>query len=157
MKKIILIILIAIVSFSAQAQEAGGGLSYGMDIEKIALNLKVNYSITEKIYASASANLFMPEKIEVLGVEFCSALTTVNIDGHYRFSFSDDLLAYPLVGLNYARLGMVAGETELEAETYFGLNIGAGAKYKEFFTELKLVTGDAGQLVFTLGYIISLD
>ncbi len=156
MKKI-LITLVAIVfsiSLQAQSSEFGAGISYGTEILKVGLNLKFNYGVNEKIFISTNANFFMPEKTEVAGIESCEALTTVNLDGSYRFSISENLVAYPLLGMNYSRIGRVSNGETLDGASSFGVNIGVGAKFNEYFFETKYVTGEVGQIVLTLGYEI---
>ena len=156
MKKALIVVIAVIISISVKAQnsEFGAGISYGMKISKIGLNLKYNYGITESIYISAKANFFMPEKTEENGVKTCSALTTLNLDGSYRLGLFDNFYAYPFVGLNYTRVGTIIDGKAQDAESYFGANLGFGAKYNNYYLETKYVVGKAGQIVLTLGYEI---
>lgn len=154
MKKILLVAFIALLGFTVKAQEGGIGISYGTEISKIALNLQGNKGLTEKIFVSLNANFFMPEKEEIASIEYCSALTTVNLDAQLRLGSNTQF--YPFAGVNYARIGAVAGGTALDSETFFGFNIGAGIKLGDFHIMGKYVTGDAGQLVFTAAYVLDL-
>lgn len=158
MKKLFLTSLIAVLFvFNIQAQEYGGGIAYGTEIEKVAFNLTANFKINDNIIVSSYANLFAPDKVEAGGSTICSAMTTVNLDGNYRFFLSDNFSLYPLAGFNYSRIGSVQDGEALEASHNFGANLGAGAKLNEFVLEGKYVTGDAGQLVLTLAYVIDFD
>jgi len=158
MKKILMITLIVAgfaLNIKAQEMEIGGGIAYGTNIQKVGLNLKLNYGLLEKMYISAYANFFMPEKIEVNAVEACSALTTGNLDFHYRIINNEKFKLYPFAGVNYSRIGVINGGVEQDPVTSIGANVGAGFKWKSIFTELMYSTGneDISQLTLTLGFL----
>ena len=113
------------------------------------------FGLTQKVGEAGVIGICVMS-MDVGEVEICSALTTANLDGQYRFG-SGSFKAYPFVGMNYARIGVVSGGEALDSESFFGANIGAGMKYNSFFFEGKYVTGDAGQIVLTLGYVFDLN
>lgn len=154
MKKLFLTSIISVLFiFNIQAQEYGGGISYGTEVEKVALNLKANFEVNTNLIISTSANFFMPEKNETGDTTLCTALTTVNFDGSYRFFLSEKFALYPIIGINYSRMGTIVNGEAMEAKNYYGANLGGAIKYKNLFCETKYVTSNKGQIVVTLGYV----
>ena len=175
MKKLLLFAfgLIIINSVSAQSFtdkiSFGGGLSYGTEIEKLGINFKGIYEITEKIHGSLNFTYFFTKKENIGTAEWKWSLWELNFDGHYVFTSSDKFSAYGLAGINITHWG-----TKWEGDTYggyyhdfdnsdtdIGLNIGGGALYNftgslSGFGELKYVVSNYDQFVFTFGVLYHL-
>ncbi|OFX83974.1 MAG: hypothetical protein A2W99_03530 [Bacteroidetes bacterium GWF2_33_16] len=164
MKKIILLAIVTIVlTFNSFAQiSAGGGISYGTEIETIGINLRGQYSITETIDIVGGFTFFFPKKssqeIPFWGtIETKSSLWTFDIDGHYNFTINDKFGFYPLAGLNISGAS-VDIDGNKTSDTEAGLNIGAGATYSindklAAFTEIKYTIGNMDQAVIGIGVL----
>ena len=171
MKKVVLTLLagiFAIVAANAQIS-AGGGLSYGTDMEKLGITVKGDYSITEQIDASAGLTYFFPEKETIsnsLGddYEFTSNYMTLNVNGLYNYEVNESITAYGLGGLN---VGLASVKTDAEgaentSDTHIGVNLGIGGKYAlsdalgAFVQTKYVVGGDGSQPVLTFGVLFSL-
>ena len=172
MKKFLLFAfgLIIINSISAQSFKDkisfGGGFCFGTEIERLGINFKGIYEITEKIHGSPSFTYFFTKKEDIGTSELKWYLWELNFDGHYVFPLSDEFSAYGLAGLNITHL-----KTKWEGDTYggifdnsdtdIGLNIGGGATYNftgslSGFGEIKYVISNYDQAVFTFGVLYHL-
>jgi outer membrane protein X len=164
MKKITLLAIVTLaLTFNSFAQiSAGGGISYGTEIENIGLNLRGQYSITESIDVVGGFTFFLPKKtsqsIPFFGtIETKSTLWTFDIDGHYNFTINDKFGFYPLAGLNISAAS-VDIDGNKASDTEAGLNIGAGATYNindklAAFTEIKYTIGNMDQAVIGIGVL----
>jgi opacity protein-like surface antigen len=164
MKKLTLLAIVTIAfTFNSFAQiSAGGGISYGTEIETIGFNLRGQYSITESIDVVGGFTFFIPNKtsqsIPFFGtIETKSTLWTFDIDGHYNFSINDKFGFYPLGGLNISGASVDIDGTKA-SDTEVGLNIGAGATYNindklAAFTEIKYTIGNMDQAVIGIGVL----
>ena len=141
MKKVLVIICVALVSLSASAQigeqNIGAHLLYGTDMSNIGLGVKYQNNVTDVIRIEGVVDYYLKKD------DF--TMFDVNVNGHYLFPLTDKVIAYPLVGINYTRwkqkeLFSFDDEeyTDIFDEDYddeindgsIGLNIGGGIQYK---------------------------
>ena len=115
--------LVAICSFTAQAQEQGDiratvSLAYGTEAEEVGLNIGGEYLITDKISGGASyTTFFVPD-----GLSF----TSINIDGRYYFA-SAGAQVYGLAGIGIVEIGVDLGPFGSATINETGVNLGLGA------------------------------
>ncbi len=141
MKKVLVIICVALISLSASAQigeqNIGAHLLYGTDMSNIGFGLKYQNNVTDVIRIEGVFDYYLKKD------DF--TMFDVNVNGHYLFPLTDKVIAYPLVGINYTRwkqkeLFSFDDEeyTDISDEDYddeindgsIGLNIGGGIQYK---------------------------
>jgi len=178
MKKGLLIFAAFLMILSLQAQKGkisiGGGLAFGSEIEKLGINLRGYYGITEEIAAAPSFTYFFPNKLDFMSGEIKWNVWELNLDGHYTFTDSDQFSAYGLAGLNitgtswkseYDIPNFFTGQNEhyeeSDSDVNIGLNLGGGGQYNlneqlGLFGEVKYVISNYDQLVFTFGVIYGL-
>lgn len=141
MKKLFLVLCVALVSLSASAQKGehniGAQVLYGTDASNFGIGVKYQYNITDAIRLEAVGDYYL----ETDGF----SMFDVNLNGNYLFHFSK-FTVYPLVGINFTHWkqdnifgvpedyeGMY--EDELEnfdkdaKDSSIGLNIGGGVQY----------------------------
>jgi len=168
---LVLVILIAGLSFSTQAQtmKVGGGFVYGSEIENVGINVNGQYFLNDQWAIAPGFNYFFPKNfagdLDYRWFEF-------NANGHYYFNVSSDAIEpYALGGLNFAFIsvdyytgfsGFGVGEVESETTTEVGLNLGGGINFNigsnlQPFGELRLVVSEADQIVIGGGvrYILN--
>ena len=144
MKKGILLIVFVVSALCSYGQaRVGGGLSYGTEIEEMGLNLTGEFFLKDKVALTPEINYFFTDN----NITFW----TFNADVHYYFNKSSQASFYGLAGLNFASIS-----NNNNSNTELGLNLGAGVNFelnKSFtpFAQIKLVTGDADQGVFSFG------
>ena len=144
MKKGILLIVLVVSTLCSYGQaRVGGGLSYGTEIEEMGLNLTGEFFLKDIVALTPEINYFFTDN----NVTFW----TFNADVHYYFNKSSQASFYGLAGLNFASIS-----NNNNSNTELGLNLGAGVNFelnKSFtpFAQIKLVTGDADQGVFSFG------
>lgn len=143
MKKLLMIAtLVAICSFTAQAQEQGdiratASVVYGLDIEEAGLNIDAEYLFTDKISGGASyTTYFVPD-----GLSF----SEINIDGRYYFA-SAGAQVYALAGIQIARAEVDLGVFGSVSSSDSGLNVGVGALFP-----VADKIGIRGQAKYTIG------
>jgi len=164
MKKIIL--TIAIVFGLSQFLNAQIDLGVGLmeadnAFGSLAIELKADFGITEKISVSPSVDYFIPTSAiaaDLAGVDSDSAnlLLTISVDGHYHFEINDKFKAYPLAGVNFLITDYDNNNEWWDNYYDFGpqifVNVGAGATYAftekmKAFLELKFTRfGPAGSV-----------
>lgn len=172
MKKLVLIsfLLTAFAVYSHAQFSAGGGLSYGTEIEKFGITGKGLYTLNENIDISGALTIFFPEKSTFTNpfgpdTEIKTTLWELNFDGHYNFPASEEFVFYPMAGINITGIRTKVeadGSSDSDSDTEFGLNIGAGGVYAfseklKGFAEIKYVISDYDQAVFTFGVLFPLQ
>lgn len=145
------LLLLAGILFSANAQlSAGGGISYGTEVEAIGIQPRVVYTISGPWRAGADFNFFFDGDE---GVSYWD----LNLNGHYVFHEQDNLSAYALAGLNFFHVGVDYDTTipgfDDASDTDTGLNIGAGLQLPigklSGLLEARYVLSDTDQLVLS--------
>ncbi|MEX0929818.1 MAG: hypothetical protein WD266_05920 [Balneolales bacterium] len=140
--------------------QAGGGLAYGTNVEKLGLQVNGYYTIpaNEQIRAGIEYTYFFPENYEGGG---SSRYSEFNVNGNYLFLEEDEITAYGLAGLNYTTVSWSGNQFFGASGSRTGLNLGAGAEYQAGFGvlygELKFVVSTFDQLVLSLGTRIPFD
>lgn len=139
---------------------AGGGLSFGSEIETVGLNLRGGYVIENQFNVGMDFNFFAPKKSGPAKVGWVG----VNVNAAYWFQATDELTLYPLVGLNISSIRATAnylGATSSNRQTEIGLNLGGGVMYKidniAPFIEGKYVVSEFDQAVFSLGVLFLIN
>lgn len=158
MKKLVLLVLLAVVGLAANAQTKGGESSLGFtigggfdDINNATLGLDYRYCIFDNFRINPSLTYNVKN-------DFLSAWA-IDLNAHYVFNLSDWFGFYPLAGLDLSFWKASNGQVSYN-ETRFGANIGLGAEFyatKEFTigAEFKyLGIKDLGRpmIGFRLGY-----
>lgn len=164
MKKVLLVLLLAIVSTGAFAQQGAvsGHIKAGLQFDptRFGVGAEGRYGFTNEIRGAADVLFFVP-KDRVTGLD-------INVNAHYVFQVADGLDLYPLAGLNVSN-GRYSGKTEnimgfeVKGKSYgftnFGFNIGCGTDYalneKNYLNaEFKYTFGDGdfAQLMFGYGF-----
>ncbi|NRB63160.1 MAG: outer membrane beta-barrel protein [Saprospiraceae bacterium] len=162
-KTIITTAVFALLCTTTFAQiSISGGLSYGLEIEKLGIFARGSYDITDQLRGNATLNFFLGESAGVEGLAAIkTSLWAINLDGHYFLLDQDNFSVYALAGLNIASVrvkfedntGFIGNFNS--STTDLGINIGAGIELpleKVFpFAELKYVVGGYDQLTIMLG------
>lgn len=140
MKKIFIVMCMALVGLCASAQEKGDMavganlgvtpcLESGTSVTHFGIGAKFQYNVTDPIRLEAALDYGFKSK----GAD----VFTLGVNAHYLFNLSDKLRVYPLAGVGYAHLSggysyvgddydMVEGTGSVSK---FLLNIGAGIEY----------------------------
>lgn len=153
MKKLLLVAILATLSFSAFAQKGAVDLlpkiGYQTEHKRFLVGVEGRYSITDNIRLAPDIQVLFP-KDHLTGMD-------VNINVHYLIPLTQELSFYPFVGgamLNnrYSNSGHTNSFTD------FGLNLGAGLSYDitdngylDFQFKYTIVDGK-DPAYFTLGY-----
>ena len=162
MKKVLSLLLLAMFSIGAFAQEegdfaVGANLNYGTGVETVGFGLKGLYNITDKFRVEAVADYWL-KKNGVMNWD-----TEANV--HYLVKIFDKLVVYPLVGGGYGGYRTDAVEVNtgigtVKSPVSTGGNIfaivGGGAQFNLsdnlFVTaETKYQIQDGSQLVLSAG------
>lgn len=137
MKKLVLLVLLAVVGLTANAQTKGGESSLGFtigggfdDINNATLGLDYRYCIFDNFRINPS--LTYNVKNETLSA------WAIDLNAHYVFNLSDWFGFYPLAGLDLSFWKSSFGDVSYNA-TRFGANIGLGA---EFYATKEFTIGD---------------
>jgi outer membrane protein X len=165
MKRIFFAMLLSSLFFDlehAQAQSidgairVGGHMGYGTSIETFGIGLRGDYAVTTSILIAPDFMYFFG-KNDFVDVNWFD----INLNGHYLIEINNpDLVPYALGGLNIAITSLDCNNLpgsicEESSDTDIGLNIGGGMDYSvgrmTMFGELRLVVGQADQLVFIAG------
>ncbi len=150
MKRILLVLCVALLSIGASAQDkgdmaVGANFSYGTDISNPAIGVKAQYYILDRFRAEAAANYWFKKN----DVTFFD----INVNAHYLFNLNSTTYLYPLIGVSY--LGY--SSSVLSNGGNFGGNVGAGIQYNlsskiAIGAEMKYqFVKDYGQVVFSVG------
>lgn len=98
----ILIIAAITITTEAHAQfSAGGGLFYGLEIERAGLRADGVYSINENLRAAANVGFYFPETVETPGYSSTHKWLDLNANVHYLFVNDEEWNVYGLAGINY--------------------------------------------------------
>lgn len=158
MKKLVLLVLLAVVGLAANAQTKGGESSLGFTIgggfdnpNNATLGLDYRYCIFDNFRINPSLTYNVKNK-------FISAWA-IDLNAHYVFNLSDWFGFYPLAGLDLSFWKRSTDPTSVNF-TRFGANIGLGAEFyatKEFtigaeFKYLGVKDFDRPMIGFRLGY-----
>ncbi|MCV6631523.1 MAG: porin family protein [Flavobacteriaceae bacterium] len=161
-KKLIFTVLFCFTFATASAQFLlGGGLGYHGNVAGAGVLAKAEFEIMEDIAISPSVSYFFGDKI----YGFNTSLFGVDVNGHYYFHFVENLVAYPLAGVNFSSFKVpfstILGSGSV-SENVLGLNIGAGGRYQftdnlAAFAELRfIVNGVYRDFAPTAGVLIQL-
>lgn len=158
MKKLLLTTLISIFAFAlsnrTEAQNIGGGLAYGTEVEELGLGVFAQFP-------TANSDLIIAPSFVYFFADDPLNFWEFNANINYVFSESSATV-YGILGLNIARVGRddidlgVLGTLEGSSDTELGLNIGAGvdlnigSSVTPFF-ETKYAISDFDQLVIYAG------
>lgn len=121
MKRIIIIVCIALISLGALAQKGeqniGASFKYKSVHEQFGLSVKYQQNVTDVIRLEASGSYY-PKK------DIWAETFDVNFNGHYLFPIAEKITAYPLAGINYSRWKSDKWKGDI------GLNFGGGIQYQ---------------------------
>ena len=121
MKKLIVMILLAVISMSAYAQTRQGqssfglNIGYGFDSNNATLGIDYRYNVTDEFRLTPSITHYVKND----GV----SAWAIDMNAHYVFKLSDMFGFYPLAGLD---LSFWKGGPW--NETRFGANVGLGGE-----------------------------
>ncbi len=145
----------------AQAQEVGGSLIFGSEIENLGIRADGAYDINEQFRGAADITFFFPKSI---GTNTDWTWWAINVNGHYKFPVEGDVGLYGLAGLNFATIRVKSEftnpinnqtSTNTSSNSEVGLNIGGGVEYPmdfgNLFGELKYTVSDLDQLEINAG------
>ncbi|WP_111707209.1 outer membrane beta-barrel protein [Lutibacter citreus] len=140
MKKVILIIIILIsfTQFIKAQTEVGSGILIGT-LSTIAVEVKANFGVSEKISISPSFDYYLMDTANSYN------FFLLGVDAHYNMEINNEFKWYPLAGLNYF---VVSGDG-YSSGSNFGLTLGAGANYNlsdnmKLYAETKYIRSDLG-------------
>lgn len=127
MKKIVMVLMLAICSLGAYAQthqgqsSAGFIIGYGFDSENATLGIDYRYCVTNEVRLNPSLTYLVKN----------DGLSAWAIDAnvHYLFRLSDIFGFYPLAGLSLSFWNWdIVDEWGDDTDTRFGANIGLGGE-----------------------------
>ncbi len=153
----------AMLSMPLFAQwNAGGGIAFGSEIERIGFTAKATYSINDEWEGSGGFTYFIPRDFG----DFDWTVWTINADAHYLKNMSEKFTLYGLAGLNFTNwsvdhVNFGGFDFGGGGGTNLGVNVGGGSylNFKENlkgFAELKYVIGNFDQLVLNAGILFGL-
>lgn len=125
MKKLIVMMMLAIFSMGAYAQTQQGlssfgfNIGYGFDSKNATLGIDYRYCVTDEFRLSPSITHFVKND----GV----SAWAIDLNAHYVFKLSDMFGFYPLAGLDLSFWKGSWGKYS-NNETRFGANIGLGGE-----------------------------
>jgi opacity protein-like surface antigen len=183
MKKLLLLMLVAVMAFpavNAQFTKVGGGLTFssgyhfhdviydGNKSGNLALSLNGIYKISVPIQISPSFTFFFPHVFK--GINEKETITTMmfDVNGHYVFNSLDKFEFYGLAGFdillawNTTKYSGAAAATYKESDNALGLNVGAGSCMKlsdqfDLYLEAKYIVSKYGQFMLNAGILINID
>ncbi len=126
MKKIVIMLALAVISFGAYAQTTKGDSSFGLtiggafdDINHATLGIDYRYNLTNEVRLTPSITHFVKN-------DHVSAWA-IDVNAHYVFVLSEYFGFYPLAGLDLSFWKWKVGHLS-DNETRFGANIGLGGE-----------------------------
>lgn len=166
MKKLFIIMFVAMCSFAAvNAQEKGrmaAGINIGMGLgydditydgssfNNLAIGAKFQYSITDKIRLEPALNYFL-EKDNI-------SMWDAMVNAHYLIPILDNKVnVYPLAGVGMFGVKVDLGAFGSSSDSEVAVNFGGGAEYKltdniSLGAELKyVVVSDFGHIGINIG------
>lgn len=167
MKKLLLLVVVALTAFGVNAQTKKGessllgNVGYQTNYERFGLQAQGRYVIANNLRIAPELTFFFP-KDKVTGLD-------VNINFHYVFNFSKDgqgFSVYPLAGIGmqnnfYGKQTVeVAGQTtkvDRDNTTKFAFNLGGGislplSEHSFLNAEARFMFADADNVIIMLGY-----
>jgi outer membrane protein X len=181
MKKILLVLLIAVMMFpavNAQFTKVGGGLTFSsgyhfhemnFDANKsgnLALTLKGIYQISVPIQISPSFSFFIPHVYKYLDEKTTVTTMMFDINGHYVFNSLDKFEFYGLAGLDillaWKKDKYTGSPAQKESDNALGLNLGVGSYMKltnqfDLYLEAKYIFSKYHQFMLNAGILINTD
>lgn len=186
MKKINILFILAILSFSAvngQFTKVGGGLSYGTgfhfhnettgsgaDLHRgpfAGIFMTGIYELNLPIHIAPSFTYFIPRTNEVLQGTFTEktrvSAMMFDLNGHYVLNSLDRFEFYGLAGLNitFAKLKWLRSASS-GTDNALGLNLGVGTYMKmteqlDLLVEAKYIVSKYDQLMLNIGILLNLQ
>ncbi len=168
MKKLLFILVVVCISSTGFAQQwkFGGGLTFGSEMSVtgdlgLGLNIRGDYSIDDNWCIDPGFTFVFPSSkygVKLSAYQF-------NADAHYYFTEAGEFKFFGIGGLNYTHWkfkydenwnnGVYSYGSYDSTHNEIGLNIGAGANFRQFFGELKYDTS-FDQLALTVGIMFYL-
>ncbi|MEM6629839.1 MAG: outer membrane beta-barrel protein [Bacteroidota bacterium] len=144
----------------------GGGVTLGGTPEgRLGLNVKTTFPITGRLVLGPNLTFFAAETDDTQTADTKTQFTALNLDAQLQFDVIDNLVMYPLAGVQIAFLDFetdIPGlGTETENKSDVGINLGGGGRYQFLdrlsgFGELAYTVGGMDQLNFTFGVLFHL-
>ena len=124
-----LLLFVSIIGTATAQFSAQAGLTYQTKVEKLGIQLKGQYGLSEVLEGALGLNFIFTEN----GPGVKTTLTEINLDGHYIVLQNDNLTVYPLAGLNFTRSRVkfddsLFGNAFSTSATKVGLNLGGGVR-----------------------------
>jgi len=140
----------------------GGGIGYNDGVSAPGLVLKAEFNLMDNIDVSPSFSYFSGSKVS----GYKNNLVAIDVNGHYKIDLSDDLVVYPLGGLNYSSYeNGFRQDNDLNIRVNdgnaLGLNVGGGGQWVfsdslRAFAEIKYTISNFSQVVFGGGVLLQL-
>lgn len=125
MKKLLVVMCAMLVSIGAFAQKGeqniGAHVLYGTNMKNIGIGVKYQKNFTDAIRLEAVGDYYPKSDY--------FSMFDVNVNGHYLFSLSNKVIAYPLVGINFTSWREDSDDIVLK-DSSIGLNLGGGIQYQ---------------------------
>lgn len=124
MKKVIVMLLFAVIGLSAYAQQGqqsvGFNVGYGFDSKNAILGIDYRYNITDEIRIAPSLSYYVKNDNH--------STWALDLNAHYVVKLSEMFGFYPLAGLDLSFWKWDLGQKLSLNETRFGVNVGLGAE-----------------------------
>ena len=144
----------------------GGGVTVGGTPEgRLGLNVKTTFPLSGRLVLGPNLTFFASETDDTQTADTKTQVTALNLDAQLQFDVIDNLVMYPLAGLQIAFLDFetdIPGSgTQTENKTDVGINLGGGGRYQFLdrlsgFGELVYTVDGTNQLGFTVGVLFHL-
>ncbi|MCK0130419.1 porin family protein [Flavobacteriaceae bacterium F08102] len=163
LKHVALVFAMLIGGLSYAQISVGGGLGFNDGVSAPGLLFKAEFNLMDNIDVSPSFSYFSGSR--VAGDKNKSFELDVN--GHYKIEVMEELVLYPLGGLNYSSYekyfngGVATLGNYKDDGNALGLNIGGGGQWVfsdslRAFAEIKYVISSFGHAVFGGGVLLQL-
>ena len=126
MKKLLMMLLLAVVSLGAYAQTEQGqsalgfNIGYGFDSKNATLGVDYRYNITDEVRINPELTYFVKNDHH--------STWAIDLNAHYLVKLSDMFGFYPLAGLDLSFWKWDAGHGLSQNFTRFGVNVGLGGE-----------------------------
>ena len=165
-----IMLLLGITSLMPETASAqmflGGGLVYGADIESLGLQANGHLVVNEenKLRIGADITYYFPKKTDTAFGDITTNIFAIDVNGHYMFVTSEELIMYAIGGLNLAIVSLdLPGGTSTFVDNSgsdLGINLGGGLEFAlpfgRFYAELKYTVGGFDQLEIGAGVRVPL-
>ena len=127
MTKLLVMLMLAVISLGAFAQnrqgdqQVGFNIGYGFDSENATLGVDYRYNLTDEFRLNPSLTYFAKNDGH--------SAWAIDMNAHYLFRLSDQFGFYPLAGLSLSFWNWDAGNDLSHNETRLGANIGLGGEF----------------------------